>query len=91
MFMKKFTQQPNDVLDYDIDLSEWVATGDTITSTTASADTGLTVSVSNGTTTTPKIWCSGGADGTSYKVTVTVVTNDGRTKEIDFRLSVREE
>ena len=89
--MKKFTQQPNEVLDYDIDLTEWIATGDSVQSTVASAEAGLTVTVSNGTTTTPKIWCSGGATGTTYKVTVTITTKGGRTKEIDFKVSVREE
>lgn len=87
--MKKFTKQPNDVLDYDIDLTEWIATGDTVTNTTVTAETGLTVTVSNGTTTTPKIWCSSGTDGTVYKVTVTVTTDHGRTKEVDFKVSVR--
>lgn len=86
----KFTQQPSEVLDYDIDLTDWMASGDTVSSTTVSAETGLTVSVSNGTTTTPKIWCSGGSDGTTYKVTATIVTTDGRTKEIDFKITVSE-
>lgn len=88
--MMKFTQQPSEILDYDIDLTDWMASGDSVTSTTVSADAGLTVSVSNGTTVTPKVWCSGGVDGTTYKVTAVIVTNDGRTKEIDFKITVSE-
>ena len=89
--MKTFNKQPAEVLDYDIDLTEWIASGDTVTGTTVSADAGLTVTVSNGTTTIPKIWCSSGTDGTTYKVTVTITTDGGRTKEVDFKIAVREE
>ena len=89
--MMKFTKQPADVLDYDIDLTDWMSSGDSVQNTTASAESGLTVSVSNANTTTPKVWCSSGTDGTTYKVTVTVTTTDGRTKEIDFKISVRDD
>lgn len=86
----KFTQQPSEILDYDIDLTDWMATGDGVSNTTVSATSGLTTSVSNANTATPKIWCSGGVNGTTYKVTATVVTTDGRTKEIDFKITVSE-
>ena len=89
--MKIFYKQPDEVLDYDIDLTDWMADSDTVTGTTASADSGLTVTVSNATTTTPKIWCSSGTDGATYKVTATITTDGGRTKEVDFKIAVRAE
>ena len=89
--MDKFTKQPNDVLDYTIDLSKWMATGDTVTSANASVNpAGLNVSVTNDTTDKPKVWASGGNDGTTYQVTLTVNTNGGRTKEFEFKLAVAE-
>ncbi len=87
--MDRFTKQPNDVLDYTIDLTKWMASGDTVSSSTASASpSGLTVSVTNGTTSSPKVWASGGTDGKEYQITLTVVTTGGRTKEFEFKLVV---
>jgi len=89
--MDIFTKQPADVLDYTINLTKWLVTGDTVTSSSAAVSpSGLTISVTNGTTTAPKVWASGGADGTEYQVTLTVVTNGGRTKEFEFKLVVAE-
>ena len=88
--MTTYTQQPSEVLDYDIDLTDWLATGDTVSGSTVTAETGLTVTIANEDTSTPKVWCSGGTDGTTYKVTVLITTSGGRTKEVDFKIKVRE-
>lgn len=37
-----------------------------------------------------KVWLSGGVDGVTYKLTLTIETEDGRVKEVDFRLKVKE-
>lgn len=89
--MKVFTKQPNEVRDIDVVLTDWITGIDTVLSTTVSAPSGLTVSVSNDTTTTPKVWVSDGIHGQVYKVTVIVSTADGRVKEVDFQVSVRDQ
>ena len=89
--MNTFSKQPAEVLDYTFNIEKWMASGDTVQSATAtSTPVGLTNYVTNGTTTSPSVWASGGADGKLYKVTLTVVTADGRTKEFEMKLQVAE-
>jgi len=87
--MNRFTKQEAEKLDYEVDTSAWLASGDSIISTTASATpSGLTIGVTGEATDTPKIWLSSGTDGVEYQVTTILTTNSGRIKEIDFRLKV---
>lgn len=83
-------KQPAEVLDYDVLLAKWMVEGDSIVSVSATADTGLTVEGVSFSGTTVKVWVSGGTDGNNYKVTVKALTNDGRLKEVDFTVRVRE-
>lgn len=85
------SKDPADRLDYDVDYSRWLPAGDVISSATA-AVTGSTaladqVDVSSDAV---KVWISGGAVGDTAVVTVTAETAQGRTKEISFRLRIRE-
>ena len=91
MILASFAKQPVEVLDYDIDCSEWLVTGDSVASAVAVVDVAglnidsLLVSPSN-----IKVWLSGGANGSSYKVTVTISTGSGRVKQVEFRLRVKD-
>ncbi len=91
MGLQKFTKQPNDVLDYDIDFSDWLVSGDEVESVTVTAETGITVDSTNITSEIVKIWLSGGTDGSSYKVTALAVTEGGRTKEKEFIIKIKEQ
>lgn len=87
--MNRYTKQSAEKLDYEIDLTAWLPTGDTVISTTAtSSPSGLTLGITGETTSNPKIWLSGGTDGVEYQATVIITTNTGRIKEVDFRLKV---
>lgn len=90
--MDVFNKQPNEVLDYTIDLAtNWMVSGDTVSGTTAIASpSGLSLTVTQATTTTPKIWVSNGTDGATYQITATVTTTGGRTKEVEFKIAVKE-
>ncbi len=92
MILDTYTKQPAEVLDYDIDYTDWLETGDTIASKTVTAETGLTVDSSAiwGADKKVKVWLSGGTDATTYKVTVTIVTVAGCTKEDEFRMKIKE-
>lgn len=86
-----FRQQPADTLDYDIDFSQWLPPGDVITAATVAVEpTSMTVTrvISSPRV---KVWCSEGDNGVSYKITVTATTNDGRVKQVEFKLKVRED
>lgn len=95
MGLDKYTKQPADVQDYDVDyaslyLDELGDTAPGPTGLTVTADTGITVNsyaLSNG---IAKAWLSGGTHGTTYKVTFTVVTAGGRTKQHEIAVKVKE-
>lgn len=103
--MDVFTQQPNEVLDYDVDMSAWFESvpGDDIES--------VQISISSLTEDSPtlvagpgvhpehvimgseptrfKVWIGGGTDRVDYIVTCVVLTEQDRTKEIEFKIKVR--
>ncbi len=91
MNIGSFTKQPVEVKDYDIDYSEWLTAGDNVQSATvAVAPTGLTVTSVFVNDPRVKIWLSGGTDGTQYKLTVTMTTADGRIKQDEFKVRVKD-
>lgn len=91
MSLKKFSQDPDEVLDYTLDWSEWLVDGDVISSATASGDAGLTVGGTvSFTTTTTTVWLSGGSAGSSYDVAVHVVTAGGREGDRSITLQIKE-
>lgn len=77
----QFVKDPNAVLDYQWDWSEWLAVGETIASHTVTVPTGLTLDSSTASTTTVTAWLSGGTAGTTYTVTCRVTTSAGRTDD----------
>jgi hypothetical protein len=85
------SKRPDDRLDYDIDFSRWLTVGDAIAShLTAISAGGVTIDASDHTDTAVKVWLVGGVDGETVHVTVEVTTVQGRTKEICFRVRIRE-
>ena len=95
MILATYTKQPADVLDYDIDYVEWLASGDTIDSATATAtpdDDSFEIlePLVIVTGTRVKVWTRGGLNVSTYKVEVTTTTTGGRTKQDEFRVRVKE-
>jgi hypothetical protein len=91
LIIANFEKQPSDVLDYDIDCSSWLTQGDNVQSVAASPDDG-SLSIDSVVNNDPrvKLWISGGVDGKTYKVTVGITTVDGRHKEVEFLILVRD-
>lgn len=89
-----FEKQPADVLDYDIDYATWLPDNDAIDTATATVtpaggmEVDLTLIIENNTRV--KIWVSGGVSGTTYKVEITVTTEDGRVKQDEVRFRCKE-
>lgn len=91
MMLGNFTKQPVDVVDYDIDYSEWLTAGDNVQSTDVTVSpSGLTVDSVFVNDPRLKIWVSGGTNGTTYKITATTTTADGRVKQDEFRVKVKD-
>ena len=74
-------KDPSAVLDYAFDWTEWLATGETITDHTITADTGITVDSSTESDGKVTVWLSGGTAGINYKVACLITTSAGRTDE----------
>lgn len=102
MILGRFTKQPAEVLDYDIDFSEFLSDGDTLVgSGNPPIPTPLSVAVDDpsitlGPTwllndTTVKQWLSGGDNGKRYKITLTVTSSAGRVKQVEFVVRVKDE
>jgi len=74
-------KDPSAVLDWMFDWSDWLASGETITDHTITADTGITVDSSAESDGKVTVWLSGGTAGINYKVACLIVTSAGRTDE----------
>ena len=90
MANNQFTKDPSAVLDYVFDWTEWLATGETITDHTITADTGITVDSSTESDGKVTVWLSGGTAGINYKVACLVTTSAGRTDERTIWIKVVE-
>ena len=95
----KFTQQPSETLDYDMDFSEFLPIDDTITSATVKVQSladgsevpysgfGRSFAVQHQRV---KVWCIKPLAG-RYKITVLAVTSDCREKENEFTMTVKDD
>jgi len=91
MNLGNFTKQPVEVKDYDIDYSEWLTAGDNVQSATVVVTpAGLTVESVFVNDPRVKIWVSGGTDTLQYKLTVTMTSADGRVKQDEFKIRVKD-
>ena len=94
-------KDPDAVLDYKFDWkaltngngdSDWLASGETISTFTVAVDTGITKdsAAKADTNTSIVIWLSGGTDEVDYEVACEIVTSASRTDERTARVPVRE-
>ena len=86
-------QQPNEVLDYDIDYTEFFdGEADVIASVATVVEPSGTLNANGSVAsdTVVKLWLQGGADGDEYFVTIRTTTSAGRVKEDELRVRIRE-
>ena len=88
---QSFVKDPNAVLDYTFDWSDWLPTGDTISSYTVTVATGLTKVSDSSTTTAVTVWLSGGTVGAWYAVQCRIVTVGGRTDDRTAQIKIVEQ
>jgi hypothetical protein len=96
---KTFIKDPDAVLDYKFDWaastnatgdSDWLASGETISTATVTVSSGLTKDSDSitDTNTTVTVWLSGGTAGNIYTVACKVVTSGSRTDERTITIEV---
>ncbi len=92
MALPIYGKQPAEVIDIDISCGDWLPSTDSIAGAYAVCDAGLTLglSVIDNAKKVVKQWLSGGIDQSKYKVTVTITSTEGRVKEVDFFIKVKE-
>ena len=90
---KLFVKDPDAELDYSFDWSDYLATGETISSQTMTVESGLTLgtgekapSESDGIVV---FWLSGGPAGEDYDVACKIVTSASRTDERTMTIRVK--
>lgn len=88
--MKVFKKSDEDIIDYDIILTDWLPTGDTIDNAVVTADAGISIDSTETTDDRVKIWVSGGTSGNTYNFKVLASTVGNRRKEINFLVAVTE-
>ena len=81
-------KDPDAVLDYMFDWTDWLQTGETIDSHTITVPTGLTLDSDSELSGKVTAWLSGGTSGISYTVACKIVTSLNRTDERSFQLPV---
>lgn len=85
-----FLIDPDAVLDYRFDWSQWLTAGEVIQDHTVTAITdGITVDSSDPTDTDVTAWLSGAAISTTQRVTCHIVTDQGREDDRTITLQVR--
>ena len=90
MAFPKRVHDPDAVLDYPVDWSDWLPEGDTIESATVTAEVGVTVGTVDVTSPVVTAWISGGTVGATYDVTYHIVTAEGREDDRSITLVVKE-
>ncbi len=96
MKLARFTKQPAERKRYSIDYSDWLDTGETISTVsfvTTPASAGALVVDANSITAAGKsvvFFANDGVSGTTYTVTVTITTSGGQIKEDEILFAVRE-
>jgi len=85
----EFVKDPDAILDYTVDWSEWLDT-DTIASSDWEVPSGMSEQSSSNTTLTATVWLSGGTTDNTYAVVNRIVTAAGRTDDRTIYIRVEE-
>ena len=83
-------KDPNAVLDYFVDWTAWIATGDSIDNIAWTVPAGLTLETQTLDGAKAYAWLSGGTADQSYDVLCRITTVDGRIDDRTVSIQVRE-
>ena len=88
--IQSFRKDPASVLDYGVGWSDWLASGETISTSTWTVPDGITKDSDSKGDTSTLIWLSGGTAGTTYTLANKIETSDNRTVERSIRIIVEQ-
>lgn len=95
MLLATFRHQPAERLDYDIDYTDWpLPAGDAVASAVLSIDkVGMTIldPLVVADSTALKLWVESGALAGLYKVSITMTTVLGRTKQDEVKFRIKDD
>lgn len=92
----RFKHDPDATLDYAVDWTSWLASGETISSVSWTVPAGVTEESAPGGWSEPDannkrtVWISGGTAGTDYTVACEITTSVGRVDERSIILEAQE-
>lgn len=84
-----FVQFVGEVLDYGVDWSEFLPSGDVVVSSSWSGDAGVTLSDMVFSSSLAVVWVSGGVVDYVYRVVNTVTSSGGRTGVAEFQVRIK--
>lgn len=85
-----YIKDPQATLDYSFDWTDWLGTGETISSTSWTVPAGLTKVSEVATSYISTCRISGGVLGTSYTVTCQITTNLGEIDQRSLQLTIQD-
>lgn len=88
MSVKTYLKDPDAVLDYGFNWSDWLATDETISTSSWTVPDGITEGSDSKTTIKTSVWLSGGTAGETYEITNEIVTSASRTDERTLSIRV---
>lgn len=84
------SKDPNEVLDYQVDWTARLATGETISTSTFTVPTGtVVINSSSFLGAVATVWLSGGTEGEACVILNRMVTSAGRTYDQSVKLRIR--
>ena len=91
MAFPSYVKDPNAVLDYGFDWSNWLQDGESIVTAVWTIPTGITKDSQDESTTVTVVWLSGGTDRKDYYVSCKITTDNvpARTDERRMKIRVR--
>lgn len=97
MLVGKDVMQPRERLSWDVTFREWLPRGDEISvadvrlrKVSGSGALPVTVYDTRTTPSTVQVWLEGGTSGDKWRVEVLVTTQEGRKREAEFDITVKE-
>lgn len=88
MTVTDWVKDPDAVLDWRWDWSQWLADGETITVSVFTVSAGLVKNSDTHSATSATVWLAGGTPGTPYSVANRITTSQGRTDERTITIRV---
>ena len=88
--MTTFTKDPNALLDYTVDWSAWLATGEVIDSVSWTVPTGITSAGTSNTDTTATIRLGTATRSKTYEIGCTITTSEGQIDKRTFSVTCQD-